>query len=135
CLTALNDILVNNSVIPNPYSALYGGILFVIVESFYIIINYLQSIKKLEKLNTDGLTSLFNNKYIKILLSNMIDRYIYWNEKFSVIMIDIDNFKSINDTYGHLYGDRVILDDPNRSSDNSRNIYCICLNFYDKRIN
>lgn len=110
CIAAINDILVNNAVVPNQYSALYGGILFVIMELLYIFTDYQKSMKKLENLNRDGLTTLYNNKYIKTLLSQLIQRYINWKERFSLLMIDIDNFKSINDTYGHMFGDRVILD-------------------------
>lgn len=110
CIAAINDILVNNAVVPNQYSALYGGILFVIMELLYIFTDYQKIMKKLENLNRDGLTTLYNNKYIKTLLSQLIQRYINWKERFSLLMIDIDNFKSINDTYGHMFGDRVILD-------------------------
>lgn len=110
CIAAINDILVNNAVVPNQYSALYGGILFLIMELLYIFTDYQKSMKKLENLNRDGLTTLYNNKYIKTLLSQLIQRYINWKERFSLLMIDIDNFKSINDTYGHMFGDRVILD-------------------------
>lgn len=110
CLTTVNDMLVNNAILPKQYSTLYGGALFAIIESIYIITDYINSIKKLEYINKDGLTSLYNNRYIKTLISNLIARYIDKKEIFSLMMIDIDNFKSINDTYGHMHGDTVILD-------------------------
>ena len=71
--------------------------------------------KKLElandKLKTaaiiDGLTGLYNRKeiqrQIEQALSNIRD------EKFSLVMLDIDNFKQVNDTYGHQEGDSVII--------------------------
>lgn len=56
---------------------------------------------------TDGLTGLFNRaetqRRIEHSLSNM------HNEKFSLIMMDIDHFKQVNDTYGHQEGDSVII--------------------------
>ncbi|WP_294404122.1 diguanylate cyclase [uncultured Clostridium sp.] len=110
CVTAINDMLVNNAVLPKQYSALYGGALFAIIESIYILTDYINNIKKLENINKDGLTSLYNNRYIKTLISNLIKRYTDNKEIFSLVMIDIDNFKSINDTYGHMHGDTVILD-------------------------
>lgn len=110
CFTAVNDILVNNAIIPSQYFTLYGGALFTIIESIYIMTDYIRSIKKLEYINKDGLTYLYNNRYIKTLISNLIARYIDKKEIFSLVMIDIDDFKYINDTYGHMHGDTVILD-------------------------
>lgn len=113
CLTGVNDILVNNSVLFNPYTAIYGVILFIIMESMFIINDYLEKHRKLDYINKDGLTSLYNNKYIKELLSMHLNKYIHKNEKFSLLMIDIDNFKGINDTFGHMFGDTVIVDTAN----------------------
>ncbi|WP_294393122.1 diguanylate cyclase [uncultured Clostridium sp.] len=110
CVTAINDMLVNNAVLQKQYSSVYGGALFAIIESIYILTDYINNIKKLENINKDGLTSLYNNRYIKTLISNLIKRYTDNKEIFSLVMIDIDNFKSINDTYGHMHGDIVILD-------------------------
>lgn len=110
CVTAINDMLVNNAVLQKQYSSVYGGALFAIIESIYILTDYINNIKKLENINKDGLTSLYNNRYIKTLISNLIKRYTDNKEIFSLVMIDIDNFKSINDTYGHMQGDIVILD-------------------------
>jgi diguanylate cyclase (GGDEF)-like protein len=57
---------------------------------------------------SDSLTGLLNHTTIKRLLESEVARSIRAEEKISFIMIDIDNFKKINDTYGHPTGDRVI---------------------------
>ncbi len=65
--------------------------------------------KKIEELAiTDGLTHLYNHRYFKEALHKEIKRSERYNLIFSVIMFDIDNFKKINDTYGHPKGDEVL---------------------------
>jgi diguanylate cyclase (GGDEF)-like protein len=62
-----------------------------------------------EMSNRDGLTGLFNRRYIEETLSTEYDRARrYGNNKLSVILIDIDFFKKVNDSYGHLAGDEVL---------------------------
>lgn len=55
---------------------------------------------------TDGLTGLYNRKEIQTQIENEIAEE---NAAVSLIMLDIDNFKSVNDTYGHKHGDEVIV--------------------------
>lgn len=57
---------------------------------------------------TDALTCLYNRRYIDEQLPLEIARSTKENKRFSLMMIDIDDFKDINDTYGHLAGDTVI---------------------------
>ncbi|MBU0960889.1 MAG: diguanylate cyclase, partial [Proteobacteria bacterium] len=65
---------------------------------------------KLEQLaTTDALTQLANRKQIMISLSKHFEYYQRYTAEFSILMIDIDYFKRINDTYGHLAGDAVLL--------------------------
>ncbi|MEW6481891.1 MAG: diguanylate cyclase [bacterium] len=65
--------------------------------------------KKIEELAiTDGLTSLYNHRYFKETLHKEIKRSERYNLVFSLLMFDIDNFKKINDTYGHPKGDEVL---------------------------
>jgi diguanylate cyclase (GGDEF)-like protein/PAS domain S-box-containing protein len=59
---------------------------------------------------TDGLSGLFNRPYFMEKVENLIGHIFQGNqeEHLSIIMADIDKFKAINDTYGHLNGDLVI---------------------------
>lgn len=57
---------------------------------------------------TDGLTDLANRKQLDALLEEEIPRARRHNRDLSLLMIDIDYFKSINDTHGHLTGDSVL---------------------------
>ncbi len=56
----------------------------------------------------DSLTGLINRAYFETLLQNELDKYRRFNNIFSLIMIDIDKFKQINDKYGHSAGDKVL---------------------------
>lgn len=72
---------------------------------------------------TDGLTRLYNHRYFRDWLTAEIDRTKRMPIKISLILIDIDHFKKVNDTYGHPVGDIVlkkmahILSESIRSSD------------------
>lgn len=61
------------------------------------------------KAMTDGLTGVYNRQALDDYLEERIDRNRMVNKDFSVMMIDIDDFKQINDTYGHTIGDRVLM--------------------------
>lgn len=56
----------------------------------------------------DYLTNLFNRRYLQETLRREIDRAERNKESLSIIMIDIDHFKEINDTLGHAVGDKVL---------------------------
>ncbi len=57
----------------------------------------------------DGLTGLFNRRYFDIHLKQMIEKANKESIKLYLLMCDIDNFKHVNDTYGHQAGDKVLM--------------------------
>ncbi|MFA5867727.1 MAG: GGDEF domain-containing protein [Actinomycetota bacterium] len=59
---------------------------------------------------TDEKTRLFNFKYLTERLDNEIKRSSRHRHKLAVLMVDIDDFKTINDTYGHVKGDEVLAE-------------------------
>jgi len=86
--------------------------------------------KKLQKRNkqlkmlseTDALTSIYNRKKFIESLQLEIKKAKRFNETFSIIVIDIDHFKKVNDTYGHLTGDKVLIEVSKLISQNIRDI-------------
>ena len=57
---------------------------------------------------TDGLTGLYNRKKLDDILADQFARFRRNHRPFAVLMLDLDNFKSINDNYGHVAGDEVL---------------------------
>ncbi|MCD6282482.1 sensor domain-containing diguanylate cyclase [bacterium] len=65
--------------------------------------------QKIHELAThDSLTGLLNRREFHRLLAHEIERAGRYHRVFSLLMIDVDRFKDVNDTYGHLVGDEVL---------------------------
>ncbi len=70
---------------------------------------------KLYELATkDGLTKLYINRHFMTLLENEVRRCARYKHNMSLIMLDIDSFKNINDMYGHLIGDQILREVSNQ---------------------
>lgn len=68
-----------------------------------------QLYKKIETLSvTDSLTNLYNRQFLDNRMGKDFARVVRSHEPFTIIMADIDHFKSINDTFGHQAGDVVL---------------------------
>jgi diguanylate cyclase (GGDEF)-like protein len=57
----------------------------------------------------DPLTGFFNHRYLHERLSEEVVRAVRTRRPLSVVMIDLDDFKVVNDTFGHVYGDGVLV--------------------------
>lgn len=90
---------------------LIAGIVFDITQKKLMEDALEQKNKELEKLSmTDELTKLKNHRAIYDFLRLKMDESQKFNEDLSIIMFDIDDFKVINDTNGHVVGDLVLTD-------------------------
>ena len=77
--------------------------------------------KKLENLVvTDTLTGLYNRLKLDEVLEKELDRSQRFNHTFGLVIIDIDCFKDVNDTYGHQIGDKVLVEISNILKQNTR---------------
>ena len=65
--------------------------------------------KAREESMRDGLTDVYNRKAFDRQMKNLVQRNSVMAAPFSLLMIDIDDFKTINDTHGHPLGDRVLV--------------------------
>ena len=71
----------------------------------------------------DPLTGVYNRNFFNEIIANEVSRSKRYGEKFSIVIVDVDHFKKINDDYGHLIGDWIlkefaeILNGSIRSSD------------------
>jgi diguanylate cyclase (GGDEF)-like protein len=92
------------AVFGDPATEIYEHVL-TLVHSFRLTQNKLKSLAI-----RDPLTGLFNRTFFNEILLNEVERSKRYGDSFSIIMLDINNFKWINDTYGHIFGDKILKD-------------------------
>ena len=82
--------------------------------------------KSAEMAITDGLTGLFNRRYMEMHLASLVEQAASRGKPIAVLIIDIDHFKAVNDTYGHDAGDEVLREFALRIRKAIRNIDLAC---------
>jgi two-component system, cell cycle response regulator len=80
----------------------------------------------MEQAITDALTGLHNRRYLESHLSTLVAQSTQAGRALSLVVVDIDYFKSVNDTYGHDAGDLVLKEFASRIRRNTRGIDLAC---------
>jgi diguanylate cyclase (GGDEF)-like protein len=75
---------------------------------------------------TDGLTGLYNQRFFQETLRREVTRAHRYQRKLTLIVFDLDDFKSINDQVGHLAGDRVLAQAADRLREAVRSVDVAC---------
>lgn len=79
------------------------------VEIAYPVIGGKKTIQALnKKANTDRLTNLYNKSFLEPYLENQLEAANLTRQQVSLLMVDMDHFKKINDTFGHITGDYIL---------------------------
>jgi two-component system, cell cycle response regulator len=84
------------------------NILFLLEQSVLSFENAESYSHAKDMLFIDDLSGLFNHRYLEVALERELHRVERYASQLSIIFLDIDSFKLVNDTYGHLVGSRVL---------------------------
>ena len=115
CILLLNEnssksLLQLYSEKENAFTGLTRSRIISYTEIAKAFISGKRSVTKLTKVaSIDKLTKLYNRGYIELYLSKQLEYARTYNQPLSVLMLDIDHFKKVNDTYGHSAGDQVLI--------------------------
>lgn len=121
-----NEKISQQSSIPVYMSTILYILLFIAISltSGLIAMKGVQkktaSIKLLQEANTDELTGLYNRRELNKIAEIEFKRAQRFNRDYSILIIDLDNFKKVNDTYGHTMGDQILQHNANIFLDSTR---------------
>jgi diguanylate cyclase (GGDEF)-like protein len=104
--TMINYVTVRSAVLKPGDKIILGRIILKYDHRDIAEQNFYEEIYRLA--TTDSLTSLLNKAAITRSLAEEISASLRYNRWMSVILADVDEFKSLNDLYGHLVGDRIL---------------------------
>src|SRR4051794_25517135 len=104
--TYVNDQLIDEYVLTDGDLLKIGRTIYKFLSGGNIENAYHEEIYRLT--TVDGLTQIFNRRYFLEQLDREVSRAKRYRRELSLILFDIDKFKNINDTYGHLAGDYVL---------------------------
>jgi diguanylate cyclase (GGDEF)-like protein len=101
-----------------------------VIESIFIIIQDVTELtlyeKKLVEMNMkDGLTGIFNRRYLDKRLEEEYQRARRYGRILSLIVLDIDYFKKVNDNYGHQCGDLILKNVADKIASSIRKTDCL----------
>ena len=104
--TYVNDEMIDEYVLRDGDFIKVGRCIFKFLSGSNIENAYHEEIYRLT--TVDGLTQIFNRRYFVETLEREIGRALRYRRELSLIMFDVDRFKLVNDTHGHLAGDYVL---------------------------
>ena len=109
----INEKVVGLMTAQSEKENLYGkdelNILKILANYTAIAVENVKVYKEIENIATyDSLTKFLTKTEILKIGDSIYEKAKYSNDKFTVVMIDLDDFKIVNDTYGHVYGDKAM---------------------------
>ena len=119
--TCLGVIELINCIGPDGFDSRDLKLLEALSDFAAIALENARHVKRIHELTiTDDCTSLYNARHMGFILETEIYRSQRYNYEFSLIFIDLDHFKQVNDTQGHLVGSRLLAEIGNSLKDHCR---------------
>jgi diguanylate cyclase (GGDEF)-like protein len=119
--TCLGVIELINCIGPSGFDSRDLKLLEALSDFAAIALENARHVKRIHELTiTDDCTSLFNARHMSAILETEIYRSQRYNYEFSLVFIDLDHFKQVNDTHGHLVGSRLLAEIGNSLKSHSR---------------
>ncbi len=104
--TYVNDQPIEELALRDGDQVKIGRTIFKFLSGSNVEASYHDEIYRLT--TTDGLTQIFNKRYFLQEMERELSRCVRYQRDLSLVMFDIDHFKPVNDTYGHLAGDHIL---------------------------
>jgi diguanylate cyclase (GGDEF)-like protein len=109
--TCLGVIELINCLGPDGFDQRDLKLLEALADFAAIALENARHVKRIHELTiTDDCTTLYNARHMGVILDTEIYRSQRYNYEFSLVFIDLDHFKQVNDTHGHLMGSRLLAE-------------------------
>ena len=110
-----------------PLGAPHARLLALLLEPAAVAIDNALLLRKSEELSiTDDLTRLYNSRYLNATLRSEVERSKRYRTPVSLIFLDLDGFKNVNDQHGHLFGSRTLVEVAAAIRETVRTIDVVC---------